>query len=134
MSVGESWVREMAIPGADGARDAAGGGTLRATFRLDSLSRDDVAYVSVRGSIAREGNGEGMPPGVTLSMKGTVQGELRVDRRRGWVTRSQTAFVINSVMSPPAGSADAPVRVRMKLVQKLWCERARADSRPPGRR
>jgi DNA repair protein SbcD/Mre11 len=48
VSVGESWVREMAIPGADGARDAASGGTLRATFHLDSVARDDVAFISVR--------------------------------------------------------------------------------------
>jgi len=125
VSVGESWVRAMAIPGADGTRDAAGGGTLRATFHLDSVSRDDVAFVSVRGSIEREGDADGMPAGVKLSMRGTVQGEMRVDRRRAWVTRSQTTFTINSVMTPPAGSTDAPVRVRMRLVQKLWCERGR---------
>jgi Family of unknown function (DUF6263) len=125
VSVGETWVREMAIPGADGTRDAAGGGTLRATFHLDSVSRDDVAFISVHGSIAREGDADGMPPGVKLSMRGTVQGEMRVDRRRAWVTQSHTTFTINSVMSPPSGSADAPVRVRMKLVQTLSCERAK---------
>ena len=122
VSVGDSWVREMAIPGADGARDPAGGGALRATFRLDSLSRDDVAFISVRGSIAHEGDAEGMPSGVKLSMHGTVQGDLRLDRRRGWVTHSQTAFTINSVMSPPTGASDGPVRVRMHLLQRLHCE------------
>jgi hypothetical protein len=125
VSVGGSWVREMAIPGADGTHDAAGGGTLRATFHLDSLTRDDVAFVSVRGSIERDGEADGMPAGVTLSMRGTVQGELRVDRRRAWVTHSQTTFTINSVMTPPSGSTDGPVRVRMKLVQKLHCDAAR---------
>jgi hypothetical protein len=121
--VGGSWVREMAIPGADGARDAGRGGTLRATFRLDSLSRrGDVAFVSVRGSIERDGDAAHMPAGVKLSMRGTVVGSMQVDRRRGWVTASRTDFTINSVMTPPAASGDAPMRVRMHLVQQLHCD------------
>ncbi len=120
VSVGASWVREMAIPGANGAEK---GGTLRATFHLDSLSRGaDVAYVSVRGAIDREGHPADMPAGVTLVMHGTVQGMMRVDRRRGWVTASTTAFTINSVLSPPPGSADSPMRVFMRLVQQLRCD------------
>jgi hypothetical protein len=65
------------------------GGALKATFRLDSISRTgDLAYVSLRGTLRRDS-----PPTVTT---GLVTGTLVVDRQRGWLTDSRATIHVTS--------------------------------------
>ena len=117
VKVGRSWTRDVVLPGSGSA------GTLRATFRLDSLTRSgDSAFVSLRGTLRHRvvntdvGTGSG---GGTASMSGVVTGAMVVDRRRGWVSDSRATFTVNSVVSPPKGGARgaAPVRVRMTITE-----------------
>jgi hypothetical protein len=52
-------------------------------------------------------------------MTGTVTGFMVLDRGRGWVTDATTEMAVRSQMDPPAGSALPPVKMRMRLVQRL---------------
>ena len=51
VAVGEKWTREMRIPLSS---EPGAVGSVRATFRLDSLGRNgDIAYISLRGTMSR---------------------------------------------------------------------------------
>ncbi|MFL5575276.1 MAG: DUF6263 family protein [Gemmatimonadaceae bacterium] len=122
VAAGETWTRTMDIPGA-GAAGGAGGGTLTATFRLDSLSRGgDVAWVSMRGALARPPAAPGAvgdAAGARVNMTGTVAGTMTIDRRRGWMTDARTTLTVRSVVAPLAPDHGEPMRVRMKMTQWL---------------
>ncbi len=122
--VGESWVREMPLPAGSGFGARAGdaestsAGKVRAVFQLDSLSRDgDRAYLSMRGEVNPEGANAVVPLGAMLQ-QGTVTGTMLLDRRRGWLTESQFLIDVHSVVTPPAGSSTAPMRIQLKITQR----------------
>lgn len=114
VSVGQSWSRVMVAP--IGAGTDKEGGRLRATFKLDSLSRTgDLAYVSLNGILSR-------PPGAkdgwaTLSLSGSINGGLVIDRKRGWITDARMAYVVRSTIAPTADTTAAAMRFRMKVTQ-----------------
>lgn len=117
VSVGGTWKQRIPIP--DAAQGQIGG-TLEAVFRLDSLtSRGRRAYISMRGTLTRDSVTTLRPSGSRLTMTGTVSGFMVLDRGRGWVTDATTEMAVRSQMDPPAGSALAPVKMRMHLVQRL---------------
>lgn len=117
VAVGDSWKRTMVMP--IPGQSAKGGGTVRAVFRLDSLTKGgDMAWITMRGSLARDSAPE-MAPGVKFSMAGSVVGTMTVDRRRGWVTSSRATINVHSTMTPPVTSASEPMRFRMKVSQWL---------------
>jgi hypothetical protein len=114
VAVGDRWTREMPLP--------PPGGTVKAIFRLDSLSRrGEVAWVSMTGAITRDSVAEPRT-GATVRMTGRVTGTLTVDRARGWLTSSRTTIVVNSTMTPPAGAKGAPARFRMRVTQWMRTE------------
>jgi hypothetical protein len=116
VSVGDVWTRTMDIPGARGAHRTGG---LAATFRLDSLTRGgDLAHVSMRGSLSRDGPGEA-PRGVKVVQAGIVVGTMAIDRRRGWMTDVRTTLTVHSVVTPPGNPTAEPMKVRMKVTQWL---------------
>jgi hypothetical protein len=109
VDVGDRWTREMPLP--------PPGGTVKAVFRLDSLSRrGEVAWVSMTGAITRDSVPEPRS-GATVQMTGRVTGTLTVDRARGWLTSSRTTIVVNSTMTPPSGGKGSPRRFRMRVTQ-----------------
>ena len=115
--VGASWSRVMVIP-LPGEQTTKGAGTLKATFRFDSLSRDgDMAFLSMRGTLARAPSPAGDRYGATLTMTGAVTGSMIVDRRRGWLTDAHATFTVRSLLTPPPGSPVSPMRFRMKITQ-----------------
>ncbi len=115
--VGGTWKQRIPIP--DAAQGQIGG-TLEAVFRLDSLtSRGKLAYISMRGTLTRDSVTILRPSGSRLTMTGTVSGFMVLDRGRGWVTDASTEMAVRSQMDPPAGSNLAPVKMRMRLVQRL---------------
>lgn len=118
VSVGGTWKQRIAIP--DAAQGQIGG-TLEAVFRLDSLtSRGKLAYISMRGTLTRDSVAATLrPSGSRLTMTGTVSGFMVLDRGRGWVTDASTEMAVRSQMDPPAGSNLPPVKMRMRLVQRL---------------
>lgn len=114
MAVGQSWTREMLAP--IGTTAAKGGGKVRATFRLDSLSRNgDWAYVSLSGTLNRPPSSKG--GWATLTMSGSMTGGLVIDRRRGWISDARMTYLVRSTVAPTSGSTAAAMRFRMKVTQ-----------------
>ena len=126
VKVGEKWTREMQMPlsGDPGAL-----GSVRATFKLDSLSRNgDVAYVSLRGTMARisQPNAPAPPAGYTTS--GTLVGTIQIDRRLGWITDSRSSIIVRSTITSTGRKGEPPrppMQVRTKITQWIRAMRAR---------
>ena len=131
VSVGDTWTREMPIAPAAAARipGANGrGGVARATFRLDSLSRQgEFAYISMHGTLEpHPSDAAALAPGMVLPpLGGTVTGSMVVNRRRGWLSTSQ--FVVD-LHTSIAGKSAAPTEFHMRVTQQM-----RVFGRPPGR-
>lgn len=84
VKVGRTWQCDVQLPLPPGR-----GGKLKATFRLDSLSRGgDLAYVSLNGTLKRDA-----PPAPST---GVMTGTMVVDRRRGWLTDSRATIHVTS--------------------------------------
>ena len=114
LAVGDTWMREMPIPGSE-AMSLPAGGRVRARFRLDSLSRSgDLAYVSMRGVFE--------PASATQkddAAAGSVSGTLVVSRRRGWLSESRFLIEMRSTVPRPASDKRAPMRFRTKITQLM---------------
>jgi hypothetical protein len=124
VSVGQTWTQDIGVPvgGQNG-----GGAVLHTTFRLDSLSPEErIAYISMSGTFKRDSLTQGdLPAGAKLTSTGIVKGALRVDRMRGWMTDSKTTITVNSLLTPPPGTTDKPMRFHMRITQHM-----RAVDRP----
>ena len=121
VNVGDSWMREMPLPGASrltpGAAPASG--WLRAKFKLDSVTRDGgLAYVSVRGDMDGEADRQSDTALGPVLEKGTVTGTMIVDRRRGWVSESRFVILVRASVVLP-GAAAAPMRFQTKITQRM---------------
>ena len=119
--VGDSWTREMALPGS--SRLTPGGapasGWLRAKFKLDSLGRDGgLAYVSMRGEMDGEVDRRTDTTLGPVLEKGTVTGTLIVDQRRRWVAESHFVIVVRSSVALPGG-ATPPMRFQTRITQRM---------------
>ena len=116
VSVGHTWSRVMLAPIDPALGDKSGGGKLDATFRLDSLSKNgESAFVSIVGTLSR-------PPAskngwATLTMSGSMNGGLVIDRRRGWINDARITYVVRSVLTPANGTSGAAMHFRMKVTQ-----------------
>jgi hypothetical protein len=122
VAVGATWTRAMPLPeAADGGKHA---GTLQVQYRLDSLSRNgELAYISMRGSLSRDGAAPKARRGTRVATIGTVTGDMLVDRRRGWMTDSRVTVSLRTVVTPPVEreprSGANPMRIRLKITQWL---------------
>lgn len=114
---GDTWVREMKLPiRASRARDAS----VRATFRLDSLSRDSqMAYISVRGAFYETRAGSDSM--AQRELQGSLVGAIEFDRRLGWITRSNTTVTLRSHVRMPPPRAN-PMEVWMRVTQRLTAQ------------
>lgn len=120
VGVRESWTRDLPLPdiGAPAGAGAGGGGVIRVTFRLDSLtSGGDLAWISLRGLVIPPANGAGSRP-TEPELSGSFTGELRLDRHRGWLSESNATVTIESLVSLPGGEPPFRVRVRLHQVMK----------------
>ena len=127
VKVGEKWTREMQIPlsGDPGAM-----GSVKATFRLDSLGRQgDIAYVSLHGTMSRL-----IPPGAPqppagYTTSGTLSGTIQIDRRLGWITDSRSSIIVRSTIASVPGRKGepqrSPMQVRTKITQWIRAMHAR---------
>jgi len=131
VAVGEKWTREMQIPLSG---DPGTLGSVRATFRLDSLGKNgDVAYISMHGTMSRINVPGAPPPGAGYATSGTLLGTIQIDRRLGWITDSKSSIIVRSTIAAnPArkggGAAQgggAPMQVRTKITQWIRAMRAR---------
>jgi hypothetical protein len=113
-----TWTREMPIP--PGVRLGVPiGGTVRAVFRFDSLSRDGrYAFVSMRGTMHPM-------PGLAnvATMGGSVDGSLVVDRRRGWLSETRFLIEMRTTVEPASGRGAAPMQFRTTISQRMMIEK-----------
>jgi hypothetical protein len=115
VEVGDSWSRSIPMVVARAAEE----GVVHASFRLDSVSRDGtLAYISMRGDMKRDSVPAGPPRGSRMSVSGTVNGALLLDRRRGWLTESNFAVVLRTTMVPSAAGA-YPMRFLTHITQRM---------------
>jgi hypothetical protein len=116
VAVGESWSRVMVAPIDPALTTKGEGGKLKATFRLDSLSRTgERAYVSLVGTLSRPAAAkEGW---ATLAMSGSMTGGLVIDRRRGWISDARLTYTVRSVVTPSNGTSADAMRFRMRVTQ-----------------
>ncbi len=126
VSVGQTWTQDIGVPLA-GQTGSRGAGILHTTFRLDSLSPEQrIAYISMSGTFTRDSLSQGdLPMGAKLTSNGILKGEMRVDRMRGWMTDSRATITVNSMLTPPPGTSDQPMRFHMRITQHM-----RAVDRP----
>ena len=126
VAVGEKWTREMQIPLSG---DPGTLGSVRATFRLDSLGRNgDVAFISMHGTMSRINVPGAPPPGAGYATSGVLSGTIQIDRRLGWITDSKSSIIVRSTIGDPArkGVAQgAPMQVRTKITQWIRAMRTR---------
>ncbi|HEU4564220.1 MAG TPA: DUF6263 family protein [Gemmatimonadaceae bacterium] len=123
VAVGESWEKAMSIPVA-GREVSSRPATLRARYRLDSLSSDGaIAYISMRGTITRDPAPE-LPERIRITSSGTIEGSMQVDRRRGWWCDSRATIRLESVVTMFDASRP-PMRVTTRIDQRMgtWTPR-----------
>jgi hypothetical protein len=117
INVGESWMRDMALPVGDGL-GAQVAGRLHVTFRLDSVSRaGELAFVSMRGEM-QPASGPGAASGAVLE-KGLVNGTMVIDQKRGWLAESWFSIAMNSAMSLPPSTGVLSMRMQMRITQHM---------------
>jgi hypothetical protein len=127
VAVGEKWMREMQIPLSS---EPGAVGSVRATFRLDSLGRNgDIAYISMRGTIARINTPGAAPAGPGYGTSGQLSGTIQIDRRLGWITDSKSSIIVKSTIlsgtGRPGEPTMAPMQVRTKITQWIRAMRVR---------
>lgn len=114
--VGEEWMREMRLP-LRGGRDR--GSSVRATFRLDSLSRDGgIAFISVRGTFYTPATA----PRSERELSGNVDGSIEFNRALGWITSSRTSVTARSHVTssdPRRPDVDVWMRVTQRLTASI---------------
>jgi hypothetical protein len=131
VEIGQSWVRTMEIPVAPAGRGLSGGSAaISGTFKLDSVGRGgDIAYVSLSGRLVRSTNlpSTGDPGskdrrrgsrGAVVSTSGSINGQLIIDRVRGWIVDVKTSVVTRSLLQEPGYGAN-PARMWMKVTQRV---------------
>ena len=127
VSIGDRWTREMQLPL---STEPGAVGSVRATFRLDSLGRNgDIAYISMRGTMSRINTPGAAPAGPGYGTAGQLEGTIQIDRRLGWITDSKSSIIVRSTIAAnPArqGEAErAPMQVWTKITQWIRAMRAR---------
>lgn len=115
VAIGDSWVREMPIA-SNASLGMLAGGVVRASFRLDSVSRGgDLAYVSMRGTL------EQVPSiaAAAATLGGFVNGILVVNRRRGWLSESRFLVDMSTTVLAKGIANAAPMQFRMRITQHM---------------
>jgi hypothetical protein len=117
VSVGETWSREMPLP-TGSQLGAQVSGKLHVTFRFDSLTHGgDWAFVTMRGEM-QPAAAYGAAPSADME-KGTVNGTMLVDQRRGWLTESWFTIVVTSVINPPLMTGIVSMHMQMRITQHM---------------
>lgn len=120
VNVSQSWQRVTMLPlvGASAGKGVAA--TLRATYRLDSLSSDGtLAFVSMHGTITRDPGARPLANGLRVTSSGKVTGMLCVDRKRGWWIDARATIALVSTLVPVAGALATPVRMQTEITQHM---------------
>ena len=119
VAVGEEWERDIPLPSFPMSGIRADG-VVHAEFRLDSLSRNGrLAYVSMTGTLRREGAARDLPPGTQVATSGLLHGFLVLDRIRGWITEAETIIQVQSDVTPRPGDSSPAHALDIRLSQRM---------------
>jgi len=119
VTVGEGWERDIILPSLPMVGLRANG-VVHASFRLDSLTRAGrMAYVSLTGTLRRDGAVRDLPPGTQVATAGVLRGYLILDRARGWITEAETVIEVQSDITPGAGDEGKALALDIRLIQKV---------------
>lgn len=117
--VGDRWERDIVLPSLPVSGYRADG-IVRARFRFDSLTRGGRdAWISMEGSLHRDGATRDLPAGTRVITAGTMRGALVVDRQRAWIIDARTVMDVQSEISGGPGSAAAPVVLDLRIQQRV---------------
>jgi len=119
VAIGDKWERDVPLPSLPmtGVRTD---GIVRAQFRLDSLTRGGrLAYISLTGTLRREGAARDLPPGTQVATSGVLHGYLIVDRTRGWITEAETVIEVQSEVTPRVGDTAKARALDIRLLQRM---------------
>ena len=117
--VGDRWERDILLPSVAVSGFRADG-VVHARFRLDSLAKGArEAWISMEGTLERDGAAREMPAGTRVITAGTMRGTLVVDRQRAWIVDARTTMDVQSEVAPgPAGPA-IPMLLDMRITQRV---------------
>jgi hypothetical protein len=119
VTVGEYWERDIVLPSLPMVGLRANG-VVHARFRLDSVTRAGrTAYVSLTGTLRRDGAARDLPPGTQVATAGVMRGYLVLDRVRGWITEAETVIEVQSDITPGQGEEGKARSVDVRLLQKV---------------
>lgn len=119
VAVGEGWERDIPLPSMP-ITGVQAEGVVHAQFKLDSLGRNGrLAYISLSGTLRREGAARDLPPGTQVATAGTLRGFLILDRSRGWFTEAETVIEVQSDVTPRAGDGAQSRSLDIRLVQRM---------------
>lgn len=117
--IGEEWERDIALPSLPVAGLRAEG-VVHVRFRLDSITKAGrLAYVSLAGTLKREGAARDLPAGTQLATSGVLRGFLILDRTRGWITEAETVIQVQSDITPGSADESKARSVDIRLRQTL---------------
>jgi len=119
VAVGERWTKEMQIPLAG---EPGASGTVKATLRLDSLSRSgEIAYVSIHGTLARLAAPSGEEAVAAYKASGTFTGSMQIDRALGWITDARSVVSMRSEIMTDGSARNGPKRpVQVHTKVSVW--------------
>jgi len=118
VQVGDTWEHEVSMPPLPFTTYRTDG-VLHTVFRLDSVNRrTGDAWVSVNGTMRRDGPTRDLPAGSRVVTAGTLQGTLHFDRARAWITDATTTVFLQSEIVN-AGDGSLPTHVEIRLTQRM---------------
>ena len=116
VQVGDQWDRDIPLPSMPVSGFRADG-VVRAHFRLDSLTRRGRdAWISMQGTLHRDGGARDLPPGTRVITAGTMRGVLVVDRDRAWIVDARTTIDVQSDVSP---GPSPPLQLDIRILQRV---------------
>jgi hypothetical protein len=117
--VGDRWERDIVLPSMPISGYRADG-VVRAQFRLDSLTRGGRdAWISMEGSLHRDGAARDLPSGTRVVTAGTMRGLLVVDRQRAWIVDARTQMDVQSEVSAGPGAGARPILMDLRIQQRV---------------
>jgi hypothetical protein len=112
VAIGDTWLREVPIPPA-ASFGVPLGGVVKAAFRLDSVSTDGHnAYLTLRGTVVQPGS----TPADKGMITGSLNGNMIVDRHRGWLSESRFLVQMRTTVTPVGAP---PMDFRVKVTQHM---------------
>jgi hypothetical protein len=116
---GTTWKRELPLPSLPLTGYHADG-IVQAELRLDSLTRNGrEAWISLTGSLRRDGAGRELPPGTRVITAGTIRGSMRVDRVRAWIMDATTQMDVVSEVVPGPAASGTPMLLDLRIEQRV---------------